>query len=429
MNAVATIGCMDLFEDLKWRGLVYQSTDEVALRARLAEGRMTCYIGFDPTADSLHVGNLLGLTLLRRFQEAGHRPIAVAGGATGMIGDPGGRSEERNLLDAATLGQNLEAIRKQISRFIDLDGDALLVNNADWTLPFTAIDFLRDVGKHFSVNAMLAKDSVKSRLEGAGISFTEFSYMLLQSFDFVHLHRTYGCELQMGGSDQWGNITAGVDLARRMDGASLHALTHPLVTRSDGVKLGKSADGGAWLAADRTSPYQLYQWLMRIPDADVSTFLRFYTFLSHDEILALEEQAETTPEARAAQRALAAAITHLVHGGEGVHAAERATAALFGGSLDGLKEGDLLDIFADVPSVTVTRSDLSAGIAAVDAFVKTGLAKSRSDARRLLGSGGAYVNNVAVGADETIGSAHLATESVVVLRAGKRRFALLRAAG
>jgi tyrosyl-tRNA synthetase len=419
---------MELFDDLRWRGLVYQTTDEAALRARLLEGPITCYIGFDPTAESLHIGNLLGLTLLRRFQEAGHRPIAVAGGATGMIGDPGGRSEERNLLDSDTLGRNLDAIRLQIARFIDFDHDALLVNNADWTMPFSAIDFLRDVGKHFSVNAMLAKDSVKSRLEGAGISFTEFSYMLLQSYDFVHLYRTYGCELQMGGSDQWGNITAGVDLARRMDGAHLHALTHPLVTRSDGVKLGKSADGGAWLAADRTSPYQFFQWLLRIPDADVSTFLRFYTFLPHDEIEDLERQAAEKPEGRVAQRALASAVTELVHGADGLRGAERATDALFGGSLEGLSEADLLDIFADVPSATVTRSQLGEGLAAIDAFTHAGLAKSRSEARRLLESGGAYVNNDAIAADEVLGSSHLATASVMVLRAGKRRFALLRAA-
>lgn len=419
---------MDLFDDLRWRGLVYQTTDEAALRARLLEGPVTCYIGFDPTADSLHIGNLLGLTLLRRFQEAGHRPIAVAGGATGMIGDPGGRSEERNLLDSDTLGRNLDAIRAQISRFIDFDAGGLLVNNAEWTLPMSAVDFLRDVGKHFSVNAMLAKDSVRSRLEGGGISFTEFSYMLLQSFDFVHLLRTYGCELQMGGSDQWGNITAGVDLARRMDGAQLHALTHPLVTRSDGVKLGKSADGGAWLAADRTSPYQFFQWLLRVPDADVSTFLRFYTFLSHDEILDLEEQSSAKPEGRVAQRALATELTRTVHGSAGLAVAERATDALFGGSLEGLSEAELLDIFADVPSATVTRAQLGAGLASAEAFAHAGLAKSRSEARRLLESGGAYVNNAAVGPDELLTTAHLATASVMVLRAGKRRFALLRAA-
>ncbi|MCA1830152.1 MAG: tyrosine--tRNA ligase, partial [Actinobacteria bacterium] len=266
---------MDLWDDLQWRGLAYQWTGGDELPKRLREGPLTLYCGFDPSAPSLHIGNLVGLMALRRFQRAGHRPIAIAGGATGMIGDPSGRSEERNLLSSDELVANVASIEEQIRRFIDLDGGGSLRNNADWlsTMPFVA--FLRDVGKHFSVNVMLAKESVKGRLESeSGISYTEFSYMLMQAYDFVHLYQEYGCELQVGGSDQYGNIVAGVDLARRMHAATLYGFTWPLVTRSDGVKMGKTAEGAVWLDAERTSPFAFYQWFVRVPDGDAGTFLR-----------------------------------------------------------------------------------------------------------------------------------------------------------
>jgi len=287
---------MDLFDELLWRGLAYQWTGEDALPARLRDGPITLYCGFDPSAPSLHIGNLVGLTTLRRFQKAGHHPIAVAGGGTGMIGDPSGKSEERNLLSESELAENVASIRAQIARFLDFDAGASLVNNADWLGALGYIEFLRDVGKHFSVNAMLAKESVRARLESrAGISYTEFSYMLMQAYDFVHLHETAGCELQVGGSDQFGNISVGVDLGRRMHGVQLFGLTWPLVTRSDGVKMGKTAEGAVWLDPARTSPYAFYQWFVNVPDADAGPFLRFFTELPREEIEALEADVARAP--------------------------------------------------------------------------------------------------------------------------------------
>jgi tyrosyl-tRNA synthetase len=421
---------MDLFDDLRWRGLAYQWTGEDALPARLREGSITLYCGFDPSAPSLHIGNLVGLTALRRFQQAGHRPIAIAGGATGMVGDPSGRSEERNLLSGDQLASNVEAIREQIARFLDLGTgkqDAMLLNNADWLTKLGYIEFLRDVGKHFSVNVMLAKESVRARLAGeAGITYTEFSYMLMQAYDFVHLSDEFGCELQVGGSDQFGNISAGVDLGRRMRGAQLFGFTWPLVTRSDGAKMGKTAEGAVWLDPTRTSPYAFYQWFVQVPDADAGSFLRIFTELPREEIEGLEERIATEPRKREAQRALARALTSLVHGPDGLHAAERASEALFGGDLEGLTEAELLEIFADVPSKELPRARLNK-ITAGEALVEAGLAKSRSDARRLVEGGGASVGNRRLAdPDESLGADDLASESVMVLRGGKRSFGLLR---
>ncbi|HEX9774872.1 MAG TPA: tyrosine--tRNA ligase [Actinomycetota bacterium] len=418
------------FDDLRWRGLVHQWTGEDAFVSRLARGPITVYGGFDPSAESLHIGNLVQLMLLRRFQRAGHRPISVAGGATGMIGDPSGKSEERNLLGLDELEANLDKIKPQLTRFLDFEtaeNPAVLVNNATWLGEFGFLTFLREVGKHASVNVMLARESVKARLSGdAGISYAEFSYSLLQAYDFVHLNRELGCELQIGGSDQFGNIVAGIDLARRMHGVTLYGLTTPLITRSDGVKMGKTAEGAVWLDAARTSPYAFYQWFVRVPDADAGAFLRSLTGLSREEILALEEETAKAPAARAAQKRLAHEITLLVHGPDGLAAAERATAALFGGDLGGLSEADLLEIFADVPSVELARSRLGEGLDPVEALTAAGLARSNGDARRLLEAGGAYVNNRRVEPDRMLAASDLASETVMVLRAGKRTFALLR---
>jgi len=423
---------VDLFEDLQWRGLAYQWTGEDALPARLRAGPATVYCGFDPSADSLHVGSLVPLTMLRRFQRAGHTPIAVAGGATGMIGDPSGKSEERNLLTREQVDANVAAIRPQIARFLDMDrgpNQGLLVNNADWLERWSYVDFLRDIGKHFSMNVLLARESVKARLESeAGISYTEFSYSLLQAYDFLHLFDDHDCELQIGGSDQFGNIVAGVDLARRMRGAELFGLTMPLITDSNGQKFGKTVAGtAAWLSSERTSPYAFYQFFVTTDDADVGRYLRVFTELAHDEILELEEAASSRPERREAQRRLAQEMTALVHGPEGLARAERATQALFGGEVKGLEEQDLLEIFAEVPSVELPRSRLDGELDAVDAFVTAGLAKSKSEAARLVSSGGAYVNGRRLdGADRALTTEDLATETIMVLRAGKRSYALLR---
>lgn len=420
---------MDLFEDLRWRGLVHQWTGEGALLDLLRKQRVSLYIGFDPSADSLTIGNLLVLILLRRFQRAGHRPIALVGGATGMVGDPSGRSTERNLLTPDELEANKVAIRAQMERFLDFEGDAAatLADNADWLGPMGFIEFLRDIGKHMSVNTMLARESVKSRLEGeAGISFTEFSYMLMQAYDFVHLHRTTGCVLQCGASDQFGNIVAGIDLARRLDGAGLFGLTTPLVTRSDGQKIGKTADGATWLDPAKTSPYRFYQWFMRVPDEDAGRFLRFYTELNHDQITDLEAQASSAPQKRAAQTKLAEEMTRLVHGEQALTRAREATQVLFGGSLAGLSGNELLDIFADVPHTEVGKGRLGS-LTIGEALVASGLVSSKSEARRRLDSGGIYLNDQRVEDPElTLVGEHLLADGIAVLRSGKRSFALLR---
>ncbi len=418
-----------LAADLEFRGLVHQMSDP-ELRGRLDAERLVAYSGFDPSADSLHVGHLLQLCDLRRLQEAGHRPIALIGGATGLIGDPGGKSEERNLLSDEQVRANLEGVRGQVERFLDFSGPegALLVNNADWLGPLTLFDFLRDVGKHFTVNQMVTKESVRSRLErdGSGISFTEFSYMLLQAADFRYLFDAYGCRLQLGGSDQWGNITAGIELIRRVRNQVAWGLTTPLVVKADGTKFGKTESGTVWLDAARTSPYQLYQFFLRTEDAVVGTYLRYFTFLSHERILELDRLTAEHPERREASRVLAAEVVTLVHGRQAAERSEQAAAALFGEEVSSLDEATLLDVFADAPSTTVSRGRLAEGLSLVDTMAETGLAPSRTRARKLVEQGGAYVNNAAVrDAEHRIGDADLIAGRYVLLRRGKREYHLL----
>jgi tyrosyl-tRNA synthetase len=393
----------------------------------------TIYVGFDPTADSLHVGHLVALMVLRRFQQAGHRPIALIGGATGMIGDPSGKSEERNLLSADSLRANIAGMEPQLRRFLDFDcgpKSAVLVNNYDWMGRFGYLEFLRDVGKHFPVNVMLTKDSVRSRLErtDAGLSYTEFSYMLLQAYDFAYLNEHYECELQAGGSDQWGNITAGIDLARRLRGVQLHGVTCPLLTKSDGSKMGKTESGALWLSAERTSPYQFYQYWINLDDADVGRCLRFFTDLGKEEIEAVLAEHQTDPGQRNAQRRLATELTSLVHDADGLRSAERATEIFFGAEISQLDDAQLASIFADVPSRQLSRERLAGdGLPIIDALVESGLAKNKSEARRTVTQGGAYVNNRRVeGIELQLTPSHLASESTMILRSGKKNYALLR---
>jgi tyrosyl-tRNA synthetase len=424
---------MAFLDDLRWRGLVHQTTDDAGLATWLEAQPRVVYAGFDPTADSLHVGSLLPLLLLRRFQRAGHKPIAVVGGATGMIGDPSGKSQERNLLSKESLDANVAGLREQMQSFLDFDGRnaAALVNNLDWTGPWSYLEFLRDVGKNFPVSVMLAKDSVKGRLgrDDTGLSYTEFSYMLLQAYDFVHLYDTFGCELQVGGSDQWGNITAGIDLARRMRSVQLYGMTCPLLTKSDGTKMGKTEQGAVWLDANRTSPYQFYQYLINVDDADVGGCLRMLTELPQEEIEALDAARAEDAAARASQNCLAEELTRLVHSDAGLAAARRATEIFFGAEIADLDDSQLAQIFADVPSQTVSKQLLSqdGGLPIVDALVAAGLAKSKGEARRIVEQGGAYVNNRRVaGVENRLTGADLASESVMVLRTGKKKYALLR---
>jgi tyrosyl-tRNA synthetase len=422
---------MDVLSDLRRRGMVHQTTDDAGLPAWLAEKPRTLYAGFDPTADSLHVGHLVAMMILRRFQRAGHRPIAIVGGATGMIGDPSGKSDERNLLTKNALAANVEGMRTQMRKFLDFDGPrgALLLNNFDWIGPFSYLDFLRDVGKNFSVNTMLAKDSVKARLgSDAGLSYTEFSYMLLQAYDFVKLNETHGCELQVGGSDQWGNITAGIDLARRMRGVQLFGMTCPLLTDSEGRKMGKSEKTGTvWLSPEKTSPYTFYQYWINVADADVAKCLALFTDLSYEELDALDAARAANPGKRESQQKLAEELTKLVHGDEALAKVKRASQILFGAEIDKLSDAELNEIFADVPSRESPRAGLDAGLNIVDALVAAGLAKSKGDARRAVQQGGAYVSNRRVDDPAAMLTAeHLAGEATMVLRSGKKSYALLK---
>jgi tyrosyl-tRNA synthetase len=370
--------------------------------------------------------------MLRRFQRAGHKPIAVVGGATGMIGDPSGKSQERNLLSKEALDANVAALREQMKGFLDFEGKsaAELVNNFDWMSGFSYLQFLRDVGKHFPVNVMLDKESVKNRIESeAGISYTEFSYMLLQAYDFVFLFDKFNCELQVGGSDQWGNITAGIDLGRRMRRVQLYGLTCPLLTKSDGTKMGKTESGTLWLSAARTSPYQFYQYWIRVEDADVSKCLRMLTTLSHEEIESLDASRQAYAAKRQCQTRLAEEMTRLVHGNEGLSVAQRATEIFYGAEISNLSDAQLTEIFTDVPSQEISRNVLSdgGGLPIVDALVAAGLAKSKGDARRTVQQGGAYVNNRRIeSVDARLTAADLVSETVMVLRSGKKNYALLR---
>lgn len=413
----------EILDDLEWRGIIAQSTDLEALREALASGPLTFYCGFDPTHSSLHFGNLVQLVTMRRLQNAGHDPIAVVGGATGLIGDPSGRSAERNLNEAQLVAEWVDRIRAQVERYLEFAGPhpARVVNNLEWTAPVSALDFLRDVGKHFSVNRMLEKESVRARLEGPGISFTEFSYQILQAFDYLELHRRYGCRLQTGGSDQWGNLTAGVDLIRRVTGEAVHAIATPLITKADGTKYGKTAGETVWLDPQLTSPYAFYQYFLNTDDADIGTLLKVFSFRSRDEIESLEADTAEHPEARAAQQALARELTELVHGVDATAQAIAASAALFGrGELGTLDRETLSAALAELPHAEV-RGPLPA---IADLLVATGLAESRTAARRTVADGGAYLNNLRVSDPEQLpGEADLLHGRWLVLRRGKRSLA------
>jgi tyrosyl-tRNA synthetase len=416
-----------LSEDLAFRGLIHQVTDPDLL-GRLDAGGLTVYAGFDPSADSLGVGNMLQLCTLRRFQLAGHRPISLAGGGTGLIGDPGGKQDERALLTREVLDSYLEGIRPQLGQFLDLS-DALLLDNSAWLGQLSTLDFLRDVGKHFTVNQMVGKESVKTRFERPeqGISYTEFSYMLLQAYDFLRLHLDHGCDLQIGGSDQWGNITLGVELVRKSCGDEVWGLTTPLVLKADGTKLGKSEAGNVWLSPARTSPFALYQFFLNSADAMVGAYLRFYTFLSHEEIEALDAETAAHPERRAAQRALAREVVSMVHGEAEMVKCEEASAALFGEEIAALGEDMLLAVTEDAPSTQIGRQIFLDGLLLIDALEQSGLAKSRGDARRTIDGGGAYVNNVKQSdVARTLGTDDLLHDRYIVLRKGPRGVHVLR---
>jgi len=419
---------MNIIDELQWRALAHQCTDLAAVTKEL-ESSTVLYAGFDPTSDSLHVGSLLPLMMLRRFQLAGHKPIALVGGATGMIGDPSGKADERTLLSKEILQHNVESIGTQMRRFLDFEGEnaAVLVNNFDWMQSFSFLDFLRDVGKNFPVSVMLGKDSVKSRLErqDSGLSFTEFSYMLLQAYDFAYLAKHRNCKLQIGGSDQWGNITAGIDLGRRMQSQQLYGLTCPLLTTSDGRKMGKTEKGAVWLSADKTSPYEFYQYFVNVADADVLMVLRFLSDVTRDDYVEIEASLSQKPGA--AQRRLAESLTRLVHGESGLQSALRATQTLFGAEIDALSERELSEIFADVPSQTKPRSLLEGGLTLIDALVAVSLASSKGEARRSIEGGSVYVNNRKIATlDRVLTVRDLVGESVIVLRVGKKKYALLR---
>ncbi len=415
-----------LLADLSARGLIHDSTDAAALEARLNEKPIGIYVGFDPTADSLHVGHLLGQLTLRRFQLAGHRPFPLAGGATGMVGDPSGKSEERNLLDGDTLRHNVESIKSQLANLLDFtpgSNAATLVNNADWTANVSALDFLRDVGKHITVNQMMAKDSVKSRLNSEnGLSYTEFSYMLLQANDFRHLCAAHDVELQMGGSDQWGNIVTGIDLIRKTMQRNAFGATWPLVTRSDGQKFGKTASGAVWLDAQRTSPYQFRQFWIQLADADALKYLPQFSLASMEEVSALISEHNTAPEKRVAQRRLATELTSMVHGATAARDAEAAADILFGGDPTVASLEALQAVAAEVPRTVVSRADLD------DVFgllSRTGLATSNSDARRTVQQKALRVNGVQIEDGETLASKGFLHERFILLKKGKTSYHLL----
>jgi tyrosyl-tRNA synthetase len=418
-----------LLDDLEARGLLQDSTDREQLAARLSVGPIALYFGCDPTADSLHIGNLIGLLVLRRFQDAGHRPVALAGGATGMVGDPSGQSDERNLLDAETLDANVAAIKSQMARILDFeDGAAVLVDNRDWTADVTLLDFLRNIGKHVTVNQMLARESVRGRLQrdGEGISYTEFSYMLLQAHDFLWLNQHLGVELQIGGSDQWGNILSGIDLVRRVRSQTVHGLSWPLITAPDGTKLGKTTGGRVWLDPALTSPYRFYQHWMQTDDRQVGEYLAKFTLLDISAVDELAAEHGRAPERRRGQRALAGEVTALVHGAAAARAAEQASEILFGGSPVAADRDALAAVAAEVPTAPLASDeDLAAGVDLVPLLVDAGLASSRGDARRSLDQGAVSVNGERVGPGRPIGKGDVLHGRYVVLRKGKKSYAVL----
>lgn len=417
---------MNLFDELKLRGLVHDHTDQAEMMSALRKGGLSLYCGFDPTADSLHIGNLVPITGLMRFQRAGHRPIALIGGGTGMIGDPSGKSEERNLLSTEILEHNLKGIRAQFERFLDFDAgsnSARMVNNAEWLNEVRLIDFFRDVGKHFSIGYMMAKESVKSRIAEAGISYTEFSYMALQAYDFLHLFEKENCTLQIGGSDQWGNITAGIELIRRVHGKPAWGMTFPLITTSDGRKFGKTEEGNIWLDPRRTSPYRFSQYWIQTDDRDVGRFLRYFTFLPIEEIDEIEKEHLKSPEKRAGQRRLSQELTTLVHGSTAAQSVERAAKILFGAQLDGIEKTDLLSAAEEMPK---TLQSGAPPFPLIEILLETGLSKSKSMARKELNGGGIYVNNHRITSEKSVLSDDdLLFGQYILLRKGKKNYHLL----
>jgi tyrosyl-tRNA synthetase len=423
---------MNILQELQWRGLIADCTDPQELAKRLGAGPVTLYAGFDPTADSLHVGNLVPLLALRRFQLFGHHSLALAGGATGSVGDPSGKTEERQLLTKEVLDANITKVKQQLKRLLDFEAPknpARLLDNAFWTAPIGYLDFLRDIGKHFSVNQMVAKESVRARMEDreSGISYTEFSYMLLQAFDFYVLCRDSGCELQIGGSDQWGNITAGIELTRKKLARTVFGLTLPLITNADGSKFGKTVAGAIWLDPSRTSVYKFYQFWIRTDDRDVIRYLKYFTLLGQEEIAALETQHLQNPAARDAHKALAQAVTNLVHGAAATAEAMRASDILFGGELAGVSESTFNEIVGEVPTKEIAKEKLAGpGMLLVEALVLSGLSPSRGQARKDLEGGGVYINNIR----ETNSLRALTSQDLLfckhlLLRKGKRNYVVL----
>ena len=422
-------------EELKWRGMLHDLMPGV--EEHLQSGMQSAYVGIDPTADSLHIGHLVGVMMLRHFQLAGHRPIALIGGATGMIGDPSGRSTERNLLDEKTLRFNQEAIREQLSRFLDFDSQtenaALLVNNYDWMKDFSFLDFIRDVGKHLTVNYMMAKDSVKKRLSAdakEGMSFTEFTYQLVQGYDFLHLYRVHRCTLQMGGSDQWGNITTGAELIRRIDSGKGYAMTCPLITKADGTKFGKTAEGNIWLDSHRTSPYKFYQYWLNTSDEDAEKYIKIFTFLTQSEIKVLAEEHAKAPHLRSLQKRLASELTTMVHSEEDLKRVEQASNILFGKStsddLKGLDSDTFLEVFEGVPQAEISVSELENGLDMVGALAaKTGFLNSNGEARRELKQHSISVNKEKVKEDYLITKSDLINDQYVLLQRGKKNYYIL----
>jgi len=419
-----------LIEELRWRGLLQDATEGAA--EHLAEAPRSAYIGFDPTARSLHVGSLLVIMDLVHMQRHGHTPIALVGGGTGLIGDPSGKESERQLLTKEQVSENAEGIRAQLAHFLDFEARsnaAVVRNNLDWLGGLALVDFLRDIGKHFSVNQMMARESVKRRLadESSGLSYTEFSYALLQSYDFLELYRRESCTIQMGGSDQWGNITAGTDLIRRVEGGRAFGVVSPLVTNTAGKKFGKSESGNVWLDAELTSPFQFYQFWINTEDTDAVRYLKYFSLLSRDDIGALDAATQSEPHRRSAQKALAEDVTRRVHGETGLAKAVQATGALFGGDLSGLSADDIADVFSDVPSSQVVREELSGeGVSVLDFLSESGVASSKGDARRAVEGGGVYLNNVRVeDSERRVTMADALEGRFLVIRKGKRSYHLV----
>lgn len=419
---------MDIFRELQDRGLVYQHTDELALRKRLEAGPLTLYCGFDPTADSLHIGSLLPILVLKRFQLAGHKPIALVGGGTGLIGDPSGKASERTLNPKEVVDQWASKIKDQLEHFLDFEtkeNPAIVANNYEWLGSLQVIEFLRDIGKNFPVGTMLAKDSVEARMS-KGISYTEFSYMILQSYDYLKLNEVYGCEMQVGGSDQWGNITVGIDLIRRMSVdqvKEIYGLTMPLVTKSDGVKFGKTESGTVWLDAEKTSPYKFYQFWMNTDDRDVIKFLKYFTFLSIEEINELAEEVEKEPEKRRAQRLLATEVTRLVHGQDALDRAEKISSALFGGGLMNLSSAEIEEGFSDVPSATIDNPETGL----IDLLIQGGVVSSKRQAREAIVSGAIYINDIRhTDVETTVPQLERLDGKYLVIRRGKKNYYLIK---